>query len=87
MEEYELIKHKYDVVFANSKNIVGVLDQSLMLSQPVVMCDFESKKCFPCDVTDKERKVMFEKLKNENPQLEPPICLEEWMCKNEASTH
>lgn len=73
IDKLESASHKYDTVFAENKNIVGVIDKALDPNQPVLMCDFESRKCFPCGITDEERNNIFEILKRENPLLHPHV--------------
>ncbi len=64
--------HGFAVVFADNRSVVGVLDYALG-PQLLIMYDFSSNnRVWPCEIGDRERDILFERLKSENPSLEEP---------------
>ncbi len=62
--------HKFVVVFADNRSLVGVLDYALG-PQLLIMYDFSSNnRVWPCDIGDQERDILFKRLQSENPSLE-----------------
>ncbi len=61
--------HDWEIVFANNRSLVGILDNGLSYSPLLIMYDFSSGEGWPCGVSDQERDNLFRRLQIENPGL------------------
>ena len=64
--------HEYAAVFADNGELVGILDHTLKSSSLLIMYDFSSGQCWPCNVSNAQRDRLFERLYRANPQLREP---------------
>ena len=60
----------YDVVFSQSRSIIGLLDPPHYSRRPIVMCDLDTYECWPCQGDEEERDHLFTILQAQNPMLE-----------------
>ncbi|MAT99939.1 MAG: hypothetical protein CL608_22595 [Anaerolineaceae bacterium] len=65
------LQNEYEVVYAENGELIGALDNALD-SPLLIMYDFASGQCWPCDATDTQRVDLFERLKTSNPELQMP---------------
>jgi hypothetical protein len=63
--------HEYKAIHAENGNLIGILDNAVG-SPLLIMYDFSSGQCWPCQTSIEQRSILFDRLKKENPEVQKP---------------